>query len=190
MSWPCAPRQGTLLTRALSSPRSRWIGLPGRTVKACVFELSFVPRKWQPDCIGSSGSWDGLWTNRSCDQGVIVWSRVNGASRYMPDYKPAPLSFVISQPSVSRDKAWGLIKLDNRLDARCSSLWQPGSKCLSVHSFCIKLFDDLFTLYPDCTTVLCIKCNLFGTSLPKFQVMALAFLSSALKVFPELILGE
>ena len=32
----CAPRQGTLLTRALSRPRSKWV--PGRTVKACVFE--------------------------------------------------------------------------------------------------------------------------------------------------------
>ena len=32
----CAPRQDTLLTRALSRPRSKWV--PGRTVKACVFE--------------------------------------------------------------------------------------------------------------------------------------------------------
>ena len=31
-----APRQGTLPTRALSRPRSNWI--PGRTVKACVFQ--------------------------------------------------------------------------------------------------------------------------------------------------------
>ena len=31
-----APRQGTLLTRALSWARSKWV--PGRTVKACVFE--------------------------------------------------------------------------------------------------------------------------------------------------------
>ena len=32
----CAPRQGTLLTRALSQPRSKWV--PGRTVKACEYE--------------------------------------------------------------------------------------------------------------------------------------------------------
>ena len=32
----CVPRQGTLLTRALSRPRSKWV--PSRTVKACVFE--------------------------------------------------------------------------------------------------------------------------------------------------------
>ena len=32
----CAPRQGTLLTHALSQSRSKWV--PGRTVKACVFE--------------------------------------------------------------------------------------------------------------------------------------------------------
>ena len=31
-----APRQGTLLTHALSRPRSKWV--PGRTVKACEFE--------------------------------------------------------------------------------------------------------------------------------------------------------
>ena len=29
----------------------------------------------------SPGSWDGLWTSRSYDQGVIVWSRASGASR-------------------------------------------------------------------------------------------------------------
>ena len=32
----CSYRQGTLLTRALSRPRSKWV--TGRTVKACVFE--------------------------------------------------------------------------------------------------------------------------------------------------------
>ena len=38
----CAPRQGTLLTHALSQPRSKWV--PGRTVKACVFEWICVPK--------------------------------------------------------------------------------------------------------------------------------------------------
>ena len=32
----CTPRQGTLLTCTLLRPRSKWV--PGRTVKACVFE--------------------------------------------------------------------------------------------------------------------------------------------------------
>ena len=38
----CAPRQGTLLTRALSGPRSNWI--PGRTAKACVFQWFRAPK--------------------------------------------------------------------------------------------------------------------------------------------------
>ena len=37
-----APRQGTLLTRALSRDRSKWV--PGRTVKTCVFEWFRVPK--------------------------------------------------------------------------------------------------------------------------------------------------
>ena len=32
----CAPRQGTLLTRALSRLRSKWV--PDRIVKVCLFE--------------------------------------------------------------------------------------------------------------------------------------------------------
>ena len=38
----CAPRQGTLLTCAFSRPRSKWV--PGRTVKACVFEQFRAPK--------------------------------------------------------------------------------------------------------------------------------------------------
>ena len=41
----CAPRQGTLPTRALSRPRSKWV--PGRAVKACVLSSSVhVRRNW------------------------------------------------------------------------------------------------------------------------------------------------
>ena len=48
---------------------------------------SSVCWKWQRGCmlLCSPGSWDGLWMNRSCDLGVIVWSWVNGALRYIPD---------------------------------------------------------------------------------------------------------
>ena len=39
----CAPRQGTLLTRALSRLRSKWAP-HGRTVKACVLEQFRAPK--------------------------------------------------------------------------------------------------------------------------------------------------
>ena len=39
----------------------------------------------------SRGSWDGLWMNGSCDQGVIVCSQVSDASHQIPDHKPPPL---------------------------------------------------------------------------------------------------
>ena len=45
----CAPRQGTLLTRALSRPRCKWV--PGRTVKASVCWNSSVCQRWQPGCM-------------------------------------------------------------------------------------------------------------------------------------------
>ena len=64
----CSYRQGTLLTRALSRPRSKWV--PSRTVKACVRIVNSLRRNgsW---AVCSPGSWDGLWTNRSCDLGIM-----------------------------------------------------------------------------------------------------------------------
>ena len=42
---------------------------------------SSVHRKMAAGAVCSPGSWDGLWTSRSYDQGVIVWSQASGAWR-------------------------------------------------------------------------------------------------------------
>ena len=88
MLWRCAPRQGTLFTRVLSRPRSKWVPGIGHWRLVCL-NSSRAENGSRAVCF--PGSWDGLWTNRSCNQGVIVWSQANGASREIPDYKPALL---------------------------------------------------------------------------------------------------
>ena len=42
----------------------------------------------------SQGNWDGLWMNRSCDQGVTVCSWANGTSHQIPGRKSLPLLFL------------------------------------------------------------------------------------------------
>ena len=65
-----ALRQGFYLC-ALSWPRSKLV--PGRTGKACVFEWFLCTGNGSRAVCCSLRSWDGLWVDRSCDQGVIVW---------------------------------------------------------------------------------------------------------------------
>ena len=78
MLWCCAPRRGTLPTHALSWPRSTVSGyLVGQWRLVCLNSSGHW--KWQPGCM-LPRSWGSLWMNRSCDQGVIVWSWVSGAS--------------------------------------------------------------------------------------------------------------
>ena len=57
-------------------------------------DTEYFPALW---C--SPGNWGGLWINRSCDQGAIVWNRVISAGR-CHDYKPPPLS--LSMPFCPR----------------------------------------------------------------------------------------
>ena len=83
--WPELCSEAVLLdkalcpcTRGLSSPRNEWVPGIGQWRLVCL--NSSVRRKWQPGCM-LPGNWDGLWMNRSCDQGVIVWGRVSSASR-------------------------------------------------------------------------------------------------------------
>ena len=75
----CAPRQGTWCTRALSQSRSKWV--PGRTVKACVFQQYCSPGMAAVPYALPLEVEMAFWMNRSCYQGVIVWSRVSSASR-------------------------------------------------------------------------------------------------------------